>query len=167
MSEYKVHIRPAQESDAAAIMEMIHGLALFEKAPEKVELDVAIFQRDGFGPNPAYKAFVADVDGEIVGFSLSYVRYSTWRGRVCFVEDLFVKQAFRGRGIGRQLLNVQMEWATAEGMRYTCLQVLDWNQPAIQFYKQYPGVVFDPEWINVLLPNGVAPTDASPSRVPH
>lgn len=162
MSDFKVYIRPAQESDAAAIMEMIHGLALFEKAPEKVELDVATLQRDGFGPNPAYTAFVAEAEGAIVGFSLSYVRYSTWRGRVCFVEDLFVKEEWRGRGLGKQLLDVQMDRARMEGMKYSCLQVLDWNEPAIRFYKQYPGAVFDPEWINVLLPNGVAPEIEQP-----
>lgn len=157
-------IRPAREQDSEAILDMIKGLAFFEKAPEKVELDVETLKKDGFGLQPSFKAFVAEAEGTLLGFSLSYTRYSTWRGRVCFVEDLFVREEFRGKGIGKKLLDVQINWALEQGMKYTCLQVLDWNEPAISFYRKYPGSTFDPEWINVLLPNQVDPAIEQPSR---
>lgn len=153
MPAQQFRIRPAMEKDAKAILEMIQGLALFEKAPEKVEINARILREDGFGEKPAFHSFVAESEEGIVGFSLSYVRYSTWRGKVCFVEDLFVKEAWRGKGLGKHLLDAQMDWARTQGMKYTCLQVLDWNEPAIRFYQQYPGAEFDPEWINVLIPN--------------
>lgn len=115
MPAQQFRIRPAMEKDAEAILEMIQGLALFEKAPEKVEINARILREDGFGEKPAFHSFVAESEEGIVGFSLSYVRYSTWRGKVCFVEDLFVKVAWRGKGLGKHLLDAQMDWARTQG----------------------------------------------------
>jgi len=141
--------RDANPFDVPAILGLIKELALFEKAPEKVENTEAQLLEDGFGQFPIFKAIVAQHEDTIVAFALSYFRYSTWRGKVVFLEDLYVKPEYRSKGIGRKLMEMKLAYTEKLGLKYLCLQVLDWNQPAIDFYKSW-GAELDEEWINVL-----------------
>lgn len=145
-----VVFRDAVTEDVPAILGLVKELAEFEKAPHLVENTVDQLREDGFGPNPVYKAFVAEKNGRIIGFSLSYIRYSTWRGRVLYLEDIYVQPDFRSGGVGRRLMEITIEYARSLGLKYVVFQVLDWNQKAIDFYKTFNGE-FDPEWVNVLI----------------
>lgn len=143
-------IRPAQNSDAPRMMELIRELALYERAPEEVTVDFDHFVEAGFGANPVWWAYVAEVDGIVVGFALYYIRYSTWKGSRMYLEDLIVTESFRGRGIGSLLLDKLVEEAKEKGFVGMTWQVLDWNEPAINFYKKYTEK-FDAGWVNVLV----------------
>jgi len=151
-----VKVRPAQRSDAAAMMSLIRELALYEKAPEQVTVTEDHFVESGFGPQPVWWALVAaapDPGGEgeqIVGFALYYVRYSTWKGQRMYLEDIIVTEAWRGKGIGSLLMDNLIATAREKQFSGMMWQVLDWNEPAIGFYRKY-GVQFDPAWVNVSL----------------
>lgn len=142
--------RDAEPKDVPAILGLIKELAEFEKAPHLVENTEANLLRDGFGDQPVYKAFVAEKEGVIVAFSLSYIRYSTWRGRVLYLEDIYVQQTARSGGIGKKLMEITLDYARSLGLKYMVFQVLDWNQAAIDFYKSFDAE-FDSEWVNVLI----------------
>ena len=129
-------------------MELVHGLALFEKAPEEVTVTLQEFEDAGFGVKPVWKAFVAEFNGRIEGFALYYIRFSTWKGCRMYLEDIFVTEEFRGQGIGKALFDVIFQEALQKGFKGITWQVLDWNTPAIEFYKKY-NARFDGEWINV------------------
>ncbi|WP_270090495.1 GNAT family N-acetyltransferase [Sphingobacterium sp. SYP-B4668] len=144
----EVLIRKAQKTDCIQMMDLIRELALFEKAPNEVTVSLAEFELAGFGPSPVWAAFVAEVDGFIIGMSLFYIRYSTWKGRRLYLEDLIVTEKMRGTGIGKQLLDETIRYSQSQGYSGMMWQVLDWNTPAIEFYKKY-GATFDSEWINV------------------
>src|ERR1700712_5492567 len=98
-----VNIRFARIGDCARLMELINELALYEKAPEEVDVTLSEFKEAGFGATPVWKAFVAEVDDQIVGFALYYTRYSTWKGRRIYLQDLIVTESIRGAGIGKLL----------------------------------------------------------------
>lgn len=142
-----IHIRFAQKKDAATILELIKELALFEKAPDEVTNTVEEIERDGFGEQPAFWCLLAEMDGEVAGMSLYYIRYSTWKGRILYLEDIIVREKFRGKNIGKTLLERTFKEAENLGVNGTRWQVLDWNEPAIEFYKKY-NCSFDGEWIN-------------------
>ncbi len=144
------HIRPAHATDCPKMMELVHELALFEKAPDEVTVSLEEFADAGFGDNPVWGAFVAEVDQIIVGMSLYYIRYSTWKGRRLYLEDLIVTESYRGKGIGRLLLDRTIAHARTCDYSGMMWQVLDWNEPAIKFYEKYKAT-FDGEWINVNL----------------
>ena len=130
---------------------LVRELAVYEKAPDEVTVDPLHFEESGFGQNPVWWALVAENEaGTVVGFALYYIRYSTWKGQVMYLEDLLVTEEMRGHGIGRQLVDRLIEEARAKGFRRIVWQVLDWNEPAINFYKKYKAS-FDPEWVNVTL----------------
>lgn len=152
MSE--IWIREARPSDAPVLWELIRGLARYEKAEEKVFNTVDNLLQDGFGPNPVFRAWLAGRE-QPMGFALVYPRYSTWKGRVLYLEDLFVLPEFRGLGLGKMLFEQVLAVAATENYRGLAFQVLDWNQPAIAFYERL-GARFDPEWWNgfVDLPSG-------------
>lgn len=143
-------IRKATVEDCESIMKLVHELAIYEKAPQEVTVSMEEFKDAGFGKQPVWAAFVAEVDSKIVGISLFYIRYSTWKGRRLYLEDLIVNEAFRGLGIGSLLLERTISFA--KEMKYSGMmwQVLDWNEPAINFYKKYDAK-FDGEWMNVNL----------------
>ncbi len=141
-------IRPAIEEDCPVMMELIKELALYEKAPEQVTVSMDSFVEAGFGPNPVWGAFVAEVEGKVVGLSLYYVRYSTWKGCRLYLEDLVVTEKERGSGIGKLLFDRTLAYGQEKGYQGMVWQVLDWNKPAINFYKKYQAT-FDPEWLNV------------------
>ena len=210
-------IRRATREDCPAMLKLIKELAVYEKMPEEVTVDLLHFEESGFGPNPVWWAFVVEkvesveeveeykvegvevveeveevekvevVEGvevveeykveeveafeniedpstpstlqplqplqppqPIVAFALYYIRYSTWKGQVMYLEDILVTESMRGRGIGKLLMDRLIEEATEKGFKKITWQVLDWNQPAIDFYKKYD-VQFDPIWVNVAL----------------
>jgi len=137
-------IRQAKEADFPAILEMIKELALFEKAPEKVRNTVEQMRDE----KDFFKAFVAETDkGEIVGMALFFFAYYTWVGKSLYLDDLYVKEAYRGQGIGKALLEKVLEFARQNKCKRVRWQVLEWNTPAIEFYKKM-GVTLDDEWIN-------------------
>lgn len=142
-----VLIRQGERKDLPEAFELIKELALFERAPEEVTNSVAKMEADGFGAVPAYGFFAAETDGRIVGISLYYFRYSTWKGRRLFLEDIIVTEAFRNQGIGRLLFEKTMKKSVDEGCSGMVWQVLNWNTSAIKFYERY-GTKFDDEWHN-------------------
>jgi len=144
----KAIIRPAVEADGMRMLELIRELAVVEKAPDEVTVSMEEFLDAGFGKNPVWGAFVAEVDEKIVGISLYYIRYSTWKGRRLYLEDLIVTESMRGYGIGKQLFEETLNLGKSQGYHGMVWQVLDWNEPAIQFYKKYKAD-FDAAWINV------------------
>ncbi len=147
-------IRKAIAADCPKMMELIHELAVFERAAGEVIVSFDHFVESGFGPNPVWWAFVA-VGGEspdpathtVVGFALYYIRYSTWKGQRMYLEDILVTQSARGNGIGTKLMDALFEEARARKFSGIVWQVLDWNQPAIDFYQRL-GAKLDGEWIN-------------------
>lgn len=142
-----IEIREARRSDCAALLELVHELAVYEKAPDEVTVTLEHFENAGFGPNPVWKAFVAEDGGRIIGFALYYIRYSTWKGCRMYLEDLLVTESYRGRGIGRLLFDKLIEEAKEKKFSGMVWQVLEWNEPGINFYKKY-NAKFDPEWWN-------------------
>lgn len=149
-------IRTATATDAAQILAFIRALAVFERAvPGAVIATEEGLLRDGFGPNPFYQCLIAEHDGQSAGFALYFFNYSTWMGQPgIYLEDLFVHPEFRGLGIGKALLKQVAAIAIETGCRRLQWEVLDWNTPAIDFYRAL-GAEFLDEWRNVRL-NGEA-----------
>ena len=141
------NLRIATIEDAPFIMEMIKELALYEKAPEQVSLSLEQLKADGFGQNPLYKCLILELDKNQVGICLYYYRYSTWKGKALYLEDLYIQPDFRGHGLGlmamKKLANIAHE---GKCQRFEW-QVLDWNEPSIKFYERI-GSKLDGEWIN-------------------
>jgi GNAT superfamily N-acetyltransferase len=140
-------IRKANRKDCARMMELIQELAVYEKAPDEVTVSLSHFEESGFGANPVWWAFVAEVQGVVVGMALYYVRYSTWKGQRMYLEDILVTEDMRGQKIGSLLFDALIKEAKEKGFNGMNWQVLDWNEPAINFYKKY-NANFDPEWVN-------------------
>ena len=132
------------------MMELIKELAVYEKAPDEVTVTMEHFVESGFGDQPVWWAFVAEENGTIQGFALYYVRYSTWKGQRMYLEDIIVTEEARGKGIGSLLMDRLIEEAKEKQFSGMLWQVLDWNEPAINFYKKYKAHL-DPEWINCSL----------------
>ena len=142
-----ITIRRAVESDCPRLLELVKELALYEKAPEEVTVTLEHFTKSGFGDQPVWWAFVAEENGVVQGFALYYIRYSTWKGQRMYLEDILVTEAMRGKGIGKLLFDRLIEEAKEKGYNGIVWQVLEWNEPAINFYKKY-NASFDPEWVN-------------------
>lgn len=128
-------IRSATPADIPVILELIHALAEYEREPHSVEMTADQLLRDGFGDERFYECLIAEESGVPAGFALFFPIYSTWRGRSLHLEDLFVKPEFRGRGIGKTLLKQVASIAAERGCTRLQWDVLDWNQPAIDFYR--------------------------------
>lgn len=146
----KAHLRVAQKQDCPRLMELIKELAVYEKAPQEVTVSLQQFEEAGFGLKPVWKAFVVEVDNFIVGFALYYVRYSTWKGSRLYLEDLIVTEIMRGKGIGKMLFNRIIQEARELSFNGMTWQVLDWNEPAIKFYKKYEAGL-EAGWLNASL----------------
>jgi GNAT superfamily N-acetyltransferase len=143
-----LNIRRAQREDCPKLLELVKVLAEYERAPNEVTVTLAHFEDSGFGETPVWWAFVAEVEGLVIGFALYYIRYSTWKGERMYLEDLIVTNEWRGKGIGRLLMDRLIQEAKDRGWNAMIWQVLEWNEPAINFYKKY-NADFDPEWVNV------------------
>ena len=143
----EIKIRKALRKDCPRLLELITELAVYEKAPDAVTVSLHHFEESGFGEKPVWWALVAEVDGQVVGFALYYIRYSTWKGQGMYLEDLLVTESMRGKKVGKLLFDQLIEEAKEKGFKRIIWQVLDWNEPAINFYKKY-NADFDPEWIN-------------------
>jgi ribosomal protein S18 acetylase RimI-like enzyme len=141
-----ITIRKATIADVPQIRKLVEGLALFEKAPHEVTVSVEEFTRDGFGENAIYKSCVAETNGSIVGFCLFYTAYSTWKGKIVYLDDLFVEEAYRQYGIGKKLIDEVVKYAQEINANQVRWSVLEWNENAINFYKKLQ-VEFDAEWI--------------------
>ncbi|NOT75054.1 MAG: GNAT family N-acetyltransferase [Cyclobacteriaceae bacterium] len=140
-------IREGTIQDLPRVLELIKELAEYERAPHEVINTVVQMEKDGFGPNPIYGFFVAENERGIVGLSLYYWRYSTWKGKRLYLEDIIVTEKERGAGYGKLLFDVTMKKALEENCSGMMWQVLEWNEPAINFYKKY-GAKLDDEWTN-------------------
>ncbi len=142
-----VKIRAAAPEDCKSIHALIMELAVYEKAPEKMINTPENLLRDGFGSQPLYQCFVAELDNNVIGISFCYTRYSTWIGKVLYLEDLIVNENFRRQGIGKLLFDHTLSYAKQNAFVRLTWQVFDWNTPAIEFYKQWD-TVLDSEWVN-------------------
>jgi len=145
-----MNLRVAVKEDCPRLLDLVHELALFEKAPEEVTVTLDEFKEAGFGNKPVWKAFVVESDGVIVGFALYYIRYSTWKGCRMYLEDLIVTESWRGKGVGKLLFDRLIQEARELGFNGMTWQVLDWNEPAINFYKKYEAAI-DAGWLNASL----------------
>lgn len=164
-----IQIRRAVKEDCPRLLELIQELADYEKAPDEVNVTLEHFEESGFGEKQVWWAFVATspltplrkaergnspspymekgLGDEVLGFALYYIRYSTWKGQKLYLEDLLVTDAARGKGVGKLLMDRLIEEAKERKIKSIVWQVLDWNEPAINFYKKY-NANFDNGWVN-------------------
>ena len=145
-----IRIRRAVKEDCSRLLELIQELAEFERSPNEVTVTLDHFEESGFGQKPVWWAFVAEVDGKVHGFAMYYIRYSTWKGQRMYLEDLIVTEEMRGKGLGKLLFERLIQEAKEKSWTGITWQVLDWNEPAIKFYKKYD-TRFDREWVNCSL----------------
>jgi GNAT superfamily N-acetyltransferase len=145
-------VRRATKEDCPRLLELIRELADYERAPDEVSVTLEHFTRSGFGADPVWWAFVADVEGKVEGFALYYIRYSTWKGQRLYLEDLIVTDKMRGKGLGKLLFDRLLEEVKEKNFQGMVWQVLDWNEPAINFYKKY-NATFDAGWVNCAVSN--------------
>lgn len=138
-------IRPAQLSDCEAIQALVQELADYEKAPEQVITTVADLEKQGFTDNPLFTAFVAEVNGKGVGFALTFWKYSTWKGRILYLEDFYVKADFRKYGVGAKLFTEVVKLAHENNCERLDWAVLNWNEIGMNFYRKI-GATLDDEW---------------------
>lgn len=146
----QIGIREARKEDCVRLLELVKELAAFEKAPDEVTVTIQEFEDAGFGDKPVWKSFVAEVDGRIEGFALYYVRYSTWKGCRLYLEDFIITEEMRCKGLGKLLFHTIIKEAKEKGFNGMTWQVLDWNEPAISFYKKYDAQL-ESEWLNASL----------------
>jgi len=143
----KTNIRRAVKDDCPRLLELVQELATYERAPGEVTVTLEHFNESGFGKQPVWWAFVAEVNERVVGFALYYIRYSTWKGQAMYLEDILITNEMRGKGIGKLLFDRLVEEARDKKFNRIIWQVLDWNEPAINFYKKY-NADFDAGWLN-------------------
>ena len=143
-----VIIRKAQKEDMGAVLELINELAVFEKEPDAVIINKDDLIRDGFGENPAFHCFIAEADGKIEGMALVYFRYSTWKGKTVHLEDLIVREKFRGKGLGSALYTEVIRFAAEQKVKRTEWVVLNWNKEAADFYRRSGADVME-DWDTV------------------
>ena len=140
-----MNIRAGRKEDMKAVLNLIQELAEFEKEPDAVIVTVEDLIRDGFGDQPLFHVFVAEIDSEIVGIAFYYYRYSTWKGKIIHLEDLVVKNNMRGKGVGYALYSEIIKQAQRDNVKRIDWNVLNWNTPAIDFYEKTGAKVLK-EW---------------------
>jgi len=146
-----INLRRAVREDCPRILELVKELAVYERAADEVTVTPEHFTESGFGSHPVWWAFVAEVDGVIQGFVLYYIRFSTWKGQRLYLEDFYVTESMRCYGLGKMLFDRLIEEARSRQLNAIVWQVLQWNEPAIRFYKKY-NASFDGEWFNCAVP---------------
>ena len=145
-----ITIRKGKKNDLPYVLALIKELAVYENAPNEVTVTVEEMERDGFDDNPIFHFFVADYEGQIIGIALYYIKYSTWKGKCVFLEDIIVTEVFRKHGIGKKLFDEVVNVAKQMKVQRLEWQVLNWNKTAIDFYKKLNSN-FDDEWVNCKL----------------
>jgi GNAT superfamily N-acetyltransferase len=143
-------IREGKKEDLADTLKLVKELAAYERAPHEVTNTVKQMELDGFGRHPVFGFFVAERDDVIVGISLFYYRYSTWKGKRLYLEDIVVTESERGKGVGKLLFDRTLQKSVEDACVGMTWQALDWNEPALNFYKKY-NAKLDGEWINCSL----------------
>ena len=143
-------IRKGNKDDLPQVLSLIKELADFEKALNQVSNTVEMLENDGFGDSPVYDLFVAESEKKIIGIAITFFRYSTWKGKNLYIEDLVISENYRRKGIGLKIFNEIKKFAKKSSCVGISLQVLDWNKTGINFYKKI-GMKFDNEWINCYL----------------
>lgn len=146
----KAKVRKGEREDLPSVLALIKELAEYERAGDEVSITLEDLERDGFGDDPVFGFFIAEVDEKVVGMALYYIKYSTWKGKCVFLEDIIVNEQHRRGGIGRMLFDEVAKMSRDMHVRRLEWQVLDWNEPAIAFYKKL-NARFDSEWINCKL----------------
>lgn len=146
----KIIIREGRKRDMKYVLNLIKELAIYEQAPREVEVTEKELRRDGFGNKPLFKTLIAESNNKIVGMALFYIKYSTWKGRCIYLEDIIVSEKYRNMGIGSELFERLIEIGKKMKVKRLEWQVLNWNQSAINFYKKYKPA-FSKEWVNVKL----------------
>lgn len=147
-----IEIRKGTPSDIPSALNLVKELAAYEKAPNEVEVTIAEMTEWGFGADKQFDFYVSLLDGVIVGMALYYFKYSTWKGKCLFLEDIIVTESQRGKGLGKLLFDKVVEVSKEMKVRRMEWQVLDWNTPAIEFYKKHDAIL-DGEWVNCKLTN--------------
>jgi len=147
-----IEIRKGTQVDIPSALTLVKELAAYEKAPDEVEVTIAEMTEWGFGADKQFDFYVALLDGTIVGMALYYYKYSTWKGKCLFLEDIIVTESQRGKGLGKLLFDKVVLISKEQNVRRMEWQVLDWNTPAIEFYKKYDATL-DGEWVNCKLTN--------------
>ncbi len=142
-----MNIRIGIEKDLPQVLNLVKELAVFEKAPNEVDVTIDEMQNWGFGKDKLFDFFVAEKENKIVGIALYYYKYSTWKGKCLFLEDIIVTESERKNGYGKLLFNEVVKVAKLQKVRRMEWQVLDWNTTAIDFYKKYNSHL-DSEWVN-------------------
>lgn len=145
-----IQFRKGIKSDLPQVFDLIKELAVFEKAPEQVINSVSEMEKDFSGNNPVFNFFVAEKGNKIIGIALYFIKYSTWKGKGLYLDDLIVTETFRGKGVGKKLFDMIIAEAREINARQLHWQVLDWNTPAIEFYKKY-GAAIEGEWLDCKL----------------
>ena len=140
-------LRKAKETDLPIVLDLIKELATYEKAPNEVTVTIEELKRDGFGKNPIFEIILAEENSEILGMAFYFYSYSTWKGKCVYLEDIIVKEKFRGKKIGNLLFEAVILKSKEIGAKRMQWQVLDWNTPAINFYKKY-NASLDQTWMN-------------------
>ena len=146
----EIKLRQAEKQDLQVVLDLIKELALYEKAPDEVTNTIESLEKDGFGDHPLFYIILAEVDQKVVGMSFYFISYSTWKGKCLYLEDIIVNEKYRGNKIGKLLFDATIERAREIGAKRMQWQVLDWNEPAINFYKKY-NAELDGEWLNCKL----------------
>ncbi|NQV53331.1 MAG: GNAT family N-acetyltransferase [Flavobacteriales bacterium] len=147
MTKQTLQIRKGSPEDVPVLLALIKDLADYERAPDEVIVTEEQLMSDGFGERPFFHLLVAELNEEVIGIALYYFAYSTWKGKYLYLEDFIVQEAHRGQGYGKALFDAVVENAKSEKVKRMGWQVLDWNEPAIEFYKRYNADLSD-EWLN-------------------
>jgi len=142
----KINIRTGEKKDLPQVLELVKELAIYERAPQEVITTVEQMEMDGFGEKSVFRFLVAETEEKIIGIALYYTAYSTWKGKYIYLDDLIVTDKLRRSGAGKLLFDALLKEAKREGANQLRWHVLEWNTPAINFYKKY-NTVLDPEWI--------------------
>ncbi len=143
----EITLRNAVKTDIPDILELIKELALYERAPLEVTITTEDLEKDGFGENPIFHVIMAYADGLVAGMAFYFFSYSTWKGKCLYLEDIIVKEHLRGNKIGKILFEAVIDIAKATRAKRMHWQVLDWNEPAINFYGKY-NALLDNTWVN-------------------